>query len=179
MQNQYRFFDDLARLANGAVGTLAGARNEVEVLFRQRLEAAMAEMDVVPREELDVVREMARKAREENEQLLQRLEETDLGLTREAVEGRPEDLELEGLLVRPDPFVHRCMGDPDPLGVMQVAEDRPVGQLFEGEGGLERQQDLASRVDDEGPELLATATGADVLRRRDHRPMVSGGAICK
>ena len=56
MQNQYRFFDDLARLANGAVGTLAGARNEVDVLVRQRLEAAIAEMDVVPREEFEVVR---------------------------------------------------------------------------------------------------------------------------
>ena len=82
MQNQYRFFDDLARLANGAVGTLAGARNEVEVLFRQRLEAAMAEIDMVPREEFEVVREMARKAREENEQLLQRLEELEQKLAK-------------------------------------------------------------------------------------------------
>ena len=65
-----------------AVGTLAGARNEIEVLFRQRLEAAMAEMDVVPREEFEVVREMARKAREENEQLLQRLEELEQKLAK-------------------------------------------------------------------------------------------------
>ncbi|MAH87465.1 MAG: pyrroline-5-carboxylate reductase [Kiloniella sp.] len=77
MQNQYRFFDDLARLANGAVGTLAGARDEVEVMFRQRLEAAIAEMDVVPREEFEVVRDMARAAREENERLLKRLEELE------------------------------------------------------------------------------------------------------
>ncbi|MAH88336.1 MAG: pyrroline-5-carboxylate reductase, partial [Kiloniella sp.] len=74
---QYRFFDDLARLANGAVGTLAGARDEVEVMFRQRLEAAIAEMDVVPREEFEVVRDMARAAREENERLLKRLEELE------------------------------------------------------------------------------------------------------
>ena len=77
MQNQYRFFDDLARLANGAVGTLAGARDEVEVMFRQRLEAAIAEMDVVPREEIEVLRDMARAAREENERLLKRLEELE------------------------------------------------------------------------------------------------------
>lgn len=82
MQNQYRFFDDLARLANGAVGTLAGARNEVEVLFRQRLEAAMAEIDMVPREEFEVVREMARKAREENEHLLKRLEDLEQKLAK-------------------------------------------------------------------------------------------------
>ena len=82
MQNQYRFFDDLARLANGAVGTLAGARNEVEVLFRQRLEAAMAEIDMVPRDEFEVVREMARKAREENELLLKRLEDLEQKLAK-------------------------------------------------------------------------------------------------
>jgi len=82
MQNQYRFFDDLARLANGAVGTLAGARNEVEVLFRQRLEAAMDEIDMVPREEFEVVREMARKAREENELLLKRLEDLEQKLAK-------------------------------------------------------------------------------------------------
>ena len=52
------------------------------MLFRQRLEAAIAEMDVVPREEFEVVREMARKAREENEQLLQRLEELEQKLAK-------------------------------------------------------------------------------------------------
>ncbi|MGB1155571.1 MAG: accessory factor UbiK family protein [Alphaproteobacteria bacterium] len=74
MQTQYRFFDDLARLANGAAGTIAGARSEVETLIKQRMESALADMDVVPREEFEVVREMARTAREENEALKKRLD---------------------------------------------------------------------------------------------------------
>ncbi|MGB1147363.1 MAG: accessory factor UbiK family protein [Alphaproteobacteria bacterium] len=74
MQTQYRFFDDLARLANGAAGTLAGARSEVETLFKQRLEATLADLDVVPREDFEVVRDMARAAREENEALKKRLD---------------------------------------------------------------------------------------------------------
>ena len=67
-------FDDIARLANGAAGTLAGARSEVETLVKQRMESVLADMDVVPREEFEVVREMARTAREENDALKKRLE---------------------------------------------------------------------------------------------------------
>ena len=74
MQTQYRFFDDIARLANGTAGTLAGARIEVETLVKQRMESVLADMDVVPREEFEVVREMARTAREENDALKKRLE---------------------------------------------------------------------------------------------------------
>jgi len=77
MQTQYRFFDDIARLANGAAGTLAGARGEVETLIKQRMESALADMDMVPREEFEVVREMARTAREENETLKKRLEQLE------------------------------------------------------------------------------------------------------
>jgi len=82
MQTQYRFFDDLARLANGAAGTFAGARGEVETLIKQRMESVLADMDVVPREELEVVREMARTAREENDALKKRLDELEAKLAK-------------------------------------------------------------------------------------------------
>ena len=81
MQTQYRFFDDLARLANGAAGTFAGARSEVETLIKQRMESVLADMDVVPREDFEVVREMARTAREENEILKKRLDELEAKLS--------------------------------------------------------------------------------------------------
>lgn len=84
MDTQYRFFDDLARLANGAAGTIAGARNEVETLIKQRLEATLADMDMVPREEFEVVREMARTAREENEALKKRLDELEATLAKKS-----------------------------------------------------------------------------------------------
>lgn len=73
MQTQNPFFDDLARMAGGALGALSGLKAEIEALMRQQMERFMAGVDMVPREEFEVVRDMAQKAREENEALAQRL----------------------------------------------------------------------------------------------------------
>ena len=64
MQSQNRLFDDLARVASGAAGALAGVRSEVEELFRQRLERYLAEADMVPRDEFDAIKAVAVQARE-------------------------------------------------------------------------------------------------------------------
>ena len=69
MQVDNRFLDDLARVANGAVGALSGVREEVEALVKQRAERFMADMDLVPREEFEAVKEVAAKARLEQEAL--------------------------------------------------------------------------------------------------------------
>jgi len=73
MQTSNRILDDLARVAGGALGTLNGVRAEIESLVRQRLERALANMDLVPREEFEAVKAMAAKAREENEALASRI----------------------------------------------------------------------------------------------------------
>lgn len=73
MQTQSRLFDDLARVAGGALGALSGVREEVELLMRGRMERLLAEMDLVPREEFEVVKAMAAEARAENERLAARL----------------------------------------------------------------------------------------------------------
>lgn len=73
MQTENRFFDDLARVAGGAFGTLAGLRNEIEDLVRQRFERLLADMDLVPREEFDAVKAVAEKARLEQERLEKRV----------------------------------------------------------------------------------------------------------
>ena len=49
MQSRNRLFDDLARVASGAAGALAGVRIEMEDAFRQKLERYLAEVDMVPR----------------------------------------------------------------------------------------------------------------------------------
>lgn len=69
MQTRNRIFDDLSRLASGAVGTLTALRQEIEGLVRQRLDSALAEMDLVRREEFEAVRAVAVRAREEQEAL--------------------------------------------------------------------------------------------------------------
>jgi BMFP domain-containing protein YqiC len=70
---QNRFFDDLAKLMQNAAGMADGARREVEDFLKARMERMLAGMDLVTREEFEAAREMAVKAREENERLAARL----------------------------------------------------------------------------------------------------------
>ncbi len=77
MQTQNRFFDDMARVAAGAMGALSGVRGEIEARFRDQLERILAGMDLVSREEFEAVKAMAAKAREEQEVLLQRIAELE------------------------------------------------------------------------------------------------------
>ena len=69
MQTDNRLFDDLARVANGAINTLSGVREEIESRLRERVERWLTEMDMVPREEFDAIKEIAQKARTEQEDL--------------------------------------------------------------------------------------------------------------
>lgn len=74
-QNRFpgALLDDLAQLATNAAGVAQGARAELETAVRGRFERWMNSQDFVSREEFDAVAEMARKAREENERLAERL----------------------------------------------------------------------------------------------------------
>ena len=73
MQTSNRILDDLARVANGAVSTLVGVKNEIDALVRQRIERLLNDADVVPRDEFDAVKAMAAKARTEQERLEKRI----------------------------------------------------------------------------------------------------------
>jgi BMFP domain-containing protein YqiC len=73
-QTNNRIFDEMARLMNDAAGVAQGVRREFDSLFRSQAERILRELDVVPREEFEAVKEMARLAREENEALTARIE---------------------------------------------------------------------------------------------------------
>ena len=90
MQTNNRFFDDLARLANGAFGAAAGLRNEFEAMIRDRLQRVTADMDLVPREEFEAVKEMAAKARIEQEILATRVQALENAIM-ELQRPRPEE----------------------------------------------------------------------------------------
>lgn len=77
MQSSNRFFDDLAKMANGAVSVATGMRQEVEQMVRQQFERFLTDRDLVTREEFEAVRVMAEKARAENEALATRLAELE------------------------------------------------------------------------------------------------------
>jgi BMFP domain-containing protein YqiC len=72
-----RFFDEIAKLMSNAAGAAQGARREFDSLVRTQIERAMSGMDVVQREEFEAVKQMAAKAREENERLHQRISELE------------------------------------------------------------------------------------------------------
>jgi BMFP domain-containing protein YqiC len=73
MQSDNPILDGLARLFTDAAGAAQGVRAELDTFMRQRLERLVADMDFVPREEFEVVKAMAAKARNENEILEARL----------------------------------------------------------------------------------------------------------
>ena len=79
MQSPNRIFDDLARVANGAVAVATGMRQEIEALVRQQFERFLTDRDLVSREEFEAVRLMAEKARVENEALAARLTALETG----------------------------------------------------------------------------------------------------
>ncbi|MCB1992782.1 MAG: accessory factor UbiK family protein [Geminicoccaceae bacterium] len=80
MQTENRLFDDLARVASGAINTLGGVREEIELRVKERLERLAGEMDLVTREEFDAVQAMAAKARAEQEALKARLDRLEAKL---------------------------------------------------------------------------------------------------
>ncbi len=73
-QGPNRIFDEFAKLMTDAAGAAQGLKREAETAFKSQAERFMSEMDIVRRDELDVVRELAVRARDENEALKARLE---------------------------------------------------------------------------------------------------------
>jgi BMFP domain-containing protein YqiC len=72
-QTSNRLFDEMARLMGDAASVAQGVKREAETIFRTQMERFVTDMDLVKREEFDVVKEMASRARSENEELRTRI----------------------------------------------------------------------------------------------------------
>ena len=110
MTDRPKFFDDLAGVAGGAFSALAGLRDEAESQVRARVEEVIRKLDLVKREDMEAVQEMAANARAGQEAALARvaaLEERVARLERPAV---PEVMLAEA------PAPHPPEG-PSPAGV--------------------------------------------------------------
>jgi len=75
-----KFFDELAKLMTNAAGAAQGVRKEVDTLVQGQVERVLNNINVVKREEFDVVKDMAEKARSENESLSKRIAELEAKL---------------------------------------------------------------------------------------------------
>ena len=86
MQKDSKFFEDLAKMASSAGNTFMEMKREVESMSAQQMEKMLHKMDLVTREDFNLVREMAVKARTEQEKLEKRVAELEkkLGVSKPA-----------------------------------------------------------------------------------------------
>ena len=77
MQSENPILADIAKLLNSAAGTMAGMGREARDAARERVKEAVGGLEFVSREEFDAVKDMAAKARDENEALKKRLVELE------------------------------------------------------------------------------------------------------
>jgi BMFP domain-containing protein YqiC len=63
MTERPRFFEDLAGVAGGAISALSGLREEMEAVIRARIDETIRRLELVRREELEAVTELAANAR--------------------------------------------------------------------------------------------------------------------
>jgi BMFP domain-containing protein YqiC len=73
MQTDNRLFDDIAKLATNAIGAATAVRQEVEARFKAQLEKLIVDMNLVTRDDYEAVKEIAAKARAEQEVLAERV----------------------------------------------------------------------------------------------------------
>jgi len=73
-QTSNRLMDEFAKLMTDVAGVVQGVRREADTVVRGQAERFMAGMDLVSREEFEAVRDMAVRARDENDALRARIE---------------------------------------------------------------------------------------------------------
>jgi BMFP domain-containing protein YqiC len=74
------FFDDVTRLFDNAAGAARSLGREAESALKAQAERILSTMDVVSREEFEIVQDMAAAARDANEKLEKRLAELEARL---------------------------------------------------------------------------------------------------
>ena len=85
-----RILDEFAKLMTDAAGAAQGVRREVETAFHAQAERILNSMDIVQREEFEAMRDMALKARAQNEELAARIAVLEAKLGSDAAEEAPE-----------------------------------------------------------------------------------------
>lgn len=81
MQQTNKFFEDIAKMTTSAAGMMMDLKREIEQMIASQMDKWVSSERFVSREEFEVVREMAAKAREENEKLAKKLTELEKKLT--------------------------------------------------------------------------------------------------
>ena len=99
-QTSNRLMDEFAKLMSDAAGLAQGARREAETAFRHQFERFIGEMNLVQRDELDAVSEMAANARKENDALKKQLADLETRLAK--LETKPRKAPAKRSAKKPD-----------------------------------------------------------------------------
>lgn len=91
MAEHKRIFDDIAGVAGGALSALVGIREEIEAMVRARIDEAIRRLNLVKREELDAIAELAANARAGQEAAEARLTALEAQLARLMDAAKPVD----------------------------------------------------------------------------------------
>ncbi|MBU0859655.1 MAG: accessory factor UbiK family protein [Alphaproteobacteria bacterium] len=73
MKPDPKIFDDLARMAGGAVNIFSGLQQQIREEIRSRVDEMLTRMDVVPREDFERLEAMVAKLRLRQEELEKQL----------------------------------------------------------------------------------------------------------
>jgi len=77
MPKDNKFFDDMAKLASGAAGSLLGVKQEIEAMVALQVEKLLQKTQLTTKEELDTAMAMLTKLREEQEKMKKRLDKLE------------------------------------------------------------------------------------------------------
>jgi BMFP domain-containing protein YqiC len=88
---QSRFFDELAKLMSNAAGAAQGVRREIDTLVQAQVERVVNNLELVKRDDFEVVKAMAAKALDENEALSRRVAQLESQLAAMSAADSPSD----------------------------------------------------------------------------------------
>lgn len=77
MSSREKIIDDVARVAGGAVGILSDAGREAKAIVRSKVDTLAQDMDLVPREDYEVLESMVEALRSEQDELKKRIEKLE------------------------------------------------------------------------------------------------------
>ena len=74
MQKDNKFFDDMAKVASGAAGSLLEMKREAEQMIAFQIEKMLQKSNIATREEYDTLLALLTKIREEQEKINKRFD---------------------------------------------------------------------------------------------------------
>jgi len=77
MSSREKIIDDVARVAGGAVGVLSDAGREAKAIIRSKVDTLAQDMDLVPKEDYEVLESMVEALRSEQDELKERIEKLE------------------------------------------------------------------------------------------------------